>query len=93
MDDLLTGFDNIEKGVIINILDTVQFKLRKWMSIHPRLLEKIDPIDQEVINSVRTLGLCWKPKTDKLSFVVKPFEAAITNTKRNILSAISKCID
>lgn len=41
---------------------------------------------------VKTLGIGWNPKTDKLKFVVKDLQLSVF-TKRNILSRLAMLYD
>ncbi|GBP97209.1 hypothetical protein EVAR_67634_1 [Eumeta japonica] len=79
VDDCLSGANSItaalESQRQLNILlKEAGFKLRKWCSNHPQLLNGIAPEDQEInLNldenstcAIKTLGLIWLPKSDQL---------------------------
>lgn len=104
MDDLITGFNDLREGVqlqsqIIHILKSAKYPLRKWMSNHEDLLSNIDQDDRETVNlhdkddSIKTLGLYWKPKSDKLSYKIQQPDEELKVTKRNVLSTIAKWYD
>ncbi|XP_039309110.1 uncharacterized protein LOC105208245 [Solenopsis invicta] len=105
VDDIFGGADSIEEAKeisqqLIGICMAGGFKLRKWISNHPLVIDSI-PEDNRLktttINissdlSIHTLGLCWQPATDSFHFSVNIPESK-TLTKRTILSHIAKLYD
>ncbi|XP_075990299.1 uncharacterized protein LOC142985945 [Anticarsia gemmatalis] len=104
MDDLLHGHHNLEsakqlKYELTALLRSGGFKLRKWSSNKPELLDHEDSGDlsnktysfkhQE---STKVLGLQWQPQEDLFTFDFK-VEAPSKLTKRTLLSSISQIFD
>lgn len=81
------------------------FELRKWSSNHPSLLENLQPEQREtqlplqidMDNSVKTLGIQWHPAKDIFTsffyFSVQPNNNNKTVTKRVLLSDFAKLFD
>ncbi|XP_037825830.1 uncharacterized protein LOC119613837 [Lucilia sericata] len=105
MDDLMTGGDCIEslkrvRENIDNILMEYGMPLRKWCTNEKVLLQGIDPsyiendlnIESNNLNSVKTLGIVWNPKTDRFSLKCK-LEFHNKISKRTILSEVAKLFD
>ncbi|XP_046806059.1 uncharacterized protein LOC124419697 [Lucilia cuprina] len=105
MDDLMTGGDCIEslkrvRENIDNILMEFGMPLRKWCTNEKVLLQGIDPsfiendlnIESNSLNSVKTLGIIWNPKTDRFSLKCK-LEFHNKISKRTILSEVAKLFD
>lgn len=103
VDDLLTGCCTVEEGVkmysdLNTILNSAGFKLRKWVSNSNEILSKLNSsvshgvLDFNSNNVTRTLGLTWKPTSDNLCYEVN-VNNEIIDTKRTILSQISKIFD
>lgn len=106
MDDIMTGGDSEEECLklqrdITNILNSAKFPLRKWCSNSITILEKIERFNDDplfVLNlgdhdTVKSLGLCWKPVADvfKFNLVNNKTEAMIT--KRALLSSLNSIFD
>lgn len=103
VDDLVTGTDNINDAILLknglsDLLKKYGFKLRKWASNIPSLLDgcQADVLDHRIIEDEvrKTLGLIWKSNKDLLVYAVDDFVAQDTDpSKRNIFSFISKIFD
>ncbi|XP_055527660.1 uncharacterized protein LOC129720235 [Wyeomyia smithii] len=105
VDDLLSGAETIEKALdlqneFIQMMASGGFKLHKWASNCPALLESVPNADNEQIaffkdeKTTRTLGLTWQPRQDV--FLTKLHEIDFHNgpvTKRSIYSDIAKLYD
>lgn len=106
MDDLMTGCETQEECLqlhkeIISILDSAKLPLRKWCSNSSQVLKQIgrditDPLftldigDDETIKS---LGLSWKPCADEFRFYVTKAMDPDKVTKRTLLSDLNKIFD
>lgn len=106
MDDLMTGCKTQEECVqlhkeIISILDSAKLPLRKWCSNSSQVLKQIgrgitDPLftldigDDETIKS---LGLSWKPCADEFRFYVTKAMDPHKLTKRTLLSDLNQVFD
>lgn len=105
VDDFLGSFPSVEEAILtvqdlISLLKGGGFPLHKWCSNSKEFLSCLSSKDQ-VLNLVeffkdetmiKALGLHWCPKTD--SFVYKvTLSSKPPNTKRQILSEISKIYD
>ncbi|KAK9736284.1 hypothetical protein QE152_g12608 [Popillia japonica] len=95
VDDLITGGDSLDalqviRDKLIQLLSEGGFKLNKFASNHPSLLENIsDKDDASVIIfdktwTIKTLGLLWNSFQDAFYFQVPEINGIIT-TKRTIL--------
>lgn len=104
VDDLLTRANSLEeilkiRDETIELLKRGRFNIRQWASNHNHALdninEKILGTDCVTDNStvIKTLGLGWHAREDKLIYSVKPIENPTKLTKRNILSEIAKIFD
>lgn len=108
MDDVYTGSDSIESTIkirdqTIGALQSAGFKLHKWASNAPELLDSISSERQDanetlVLNdheTIKTLGMHWQPKADCFCYKIN-FEIDIERkswTKRSVLSNIAKLFD
>ncbi|KAJ8983230.1 hypothetical protein NQ317_005319 [Molorchus minor] len=103
VDDLLSGADKIEDAIQIanDVSRELQkgcFKLRKWVSNSPEILQGIETNDtSNIVNfgadeSTKTLGLIWNGRTDTLSYNIN-YESNKHITKRTILSETSQIFD
>ncbi|XP_055584807.1 uncharacterized protein LOC129737670 [Uranotaenia lowii] len=105
VDDIISGARSIEEAKnlvsqIRSILEKAGFKLRKWSSNNPQLLDSLTdtrdgPIPIEFIsssNSIKALGIRWSPSTDCFDFKVS-LDPTSVNTKRQLLSDASKIFD
>nr|CAI5859571.1 unnamed protein product [Callosobruchus analis] len=106
VDDLLTGADTVEGAtriseVIFKILKQGCFKLRKFHSNEPKVLDWLETDNDNLSKMVdlgereqtKTLGLMWCPKSDSLMYRVKELDSCDKVTKRTILSGSSKIFD
>lgn len=105
-DDLLTGENTIEatkelQNQLIESLKSAGMNLRKWSANNNELLKDLStdqldqPFDFKCSESRKTLGLRWTPSTDSFMFTNKIKHAPDDkgNTKRQLLSEISKIFD
>ncbi|XP_063831773.1 uncharacterized protein LOC135080978 [Ostrinia nubilalis] len=102
MDDLVYGQHNIKSSLqlcndLINLLKAGGFNLRKWRSNIPELNEgnskNSNHFNFKQAERAKTLGLSWDPQQDKLSFDMKIDQSTNEDTKRSLLSHISKLFD
>jgi len=104
IDDLLRGADTVEDAMSIakrvnDVLGRGCFPLRKWTSNDRRVIRDLPSGDScrgDVSfgddSVLKTLGLFWNPRDDRLFYSVREGEQACT-TKRYILSEISRIFD
>ncbi|XP_055633073.1 uncharacterized protein LOC129773487 [Toxorhynchites rutilus septentrionalis] len=99
MDDMMSGVNDEDEGKLLctqlrELLQSAGFRLRKWSSNSPKILESI-PVElrdeRTVLNldstsSVKTLGLKWTPASDELGFHVPTWNDDAVITKRKALS-------
>lgn len=97
VDDLLTGGNSHEELLatrerLIAVLAKGGFKLNKWCSNHPSILQGLLPTGQlqtnkTIINDniIKTLGVQWNSKLDQLTYKVN-IDKPKGITKRTILS-------
>ena len=104
MDDYLDSADTVEKAVqrakeVDDILKNGDFHLTKWLSNNSKFNAQFqqssggrDKVELGQSDAeTKILGVCWKPKTDQLTFVItKP---DLTYTKRGLLSLIAGVFD
>ncbi|XP_066139159.1 uncharacterized protein [Euwallacea fornicatus] len=107
VDDFLYGVNSIPKAVQIcadvsQILSSVGFPLRKWISNDPRIIEQsttfnaelpCHTIDLGANKTVKTLGLSWNSQEDNLTYNLAEQPAVKEYTKRAMLSIIAKIFD
>lgn len=106
VDDWLSGADTVEEAKrireeVIAILRTAGLELKKWTSNSEKILNEIPvneretqlPLQLDVDQSVKTLGLYWHPATDHFQFKVAKAPASGQLTKRILLSDVSKIFD
>ncbi|XP_065079917.1 uncharacterized protein LOC135702804 [Ochlerotatus camptorhynchus] len=110
MDDVITGADDEETATTLRVqLNTMMssggFKLRKWASNCPAVLEGIPEEDLAIRSSegivldpdpsIKTLGLTWMPVSDtlKYQFSVPSLNPDTPLTKRYVLSVIATLFD
>lgn len=106
MDDLMTGSETEEGCLrlhreIANILESAKLPLRKWCSNPSYIREQFgkgneDPffsleIDKE--DTVKSLGLCWKPVADEFRFNISKNKERRQLTKRILLSDLNRVFD
>lgn len=105
VDDMISGGNSLEEVEEIlqqttKLLEKGNFKIRKWCSNDPRILNKINEDEKEQFLKFRdgsdvtkTLGLIWDPNSDKFLFSFIPFSPLKNVTKRMVLSTIARCYD
>ncbi|XP_058837430.1 uncharacterized protein LOC131693535 [Topomyia yanbarensis] len=110
MDDVITGADEVDTALKLRkqletMMSRGRFRLRKWASNCPSVLEGIseeelairtsDGIDLDPDPTVKTLGLAWMPITDtlKFQFTIPTLDTATPLTKRYVLSVIATLFD
>ncbi|XP_062704329.1 uncharacterized protein LOC109403153 [Aedes albopictus] len=105
IDDILTGADTLEQAVrlkdeIIGLFDSGKFELHKWCSNSSEFLQTLpqDKIEKKLMvgekQSVKALGIVWKPDEDVFMLNVDPvILGKAETTKREILSSISRFFD
>lgn len=105
VDDVQTGSHSIEQAIAIRddvtgALASAGMELRKWASNTPALLESIPKnhqcsstlLDMNSDETIKTLGMCWKPSDDVFKFTIK-FDLPTTITKRTVLSTTARLFD
>ncbi|XP_011858514.1 PREDICTED: uncharacterized protein LOC105556056 [Vollenhovia emeryi] len=104
MDDLLTGADTIAdaraiRDETIALLERGGFSIRQWASNDTRV---IDDLSSNALHAnfvfnvdpaVKTLGITWNTRDDKMYYSVRPIKVTQKLTKRKILSEIAKIFD
>lgn len=104
VDDYIDGAQTIEETIslrddVIGILKAGGFNLRQCASNSPQVLEGLPDCSvnkqlQDKSNpTLKTLGMQWNSKQDKLIYTVKPIPLSTPVTKRVIFSEISKIFD
>lgn len=105
VDDVLFGADDVDsirskRDDLNHLLQKGGFRLRKWASNTPALLDDIAQDDHGLAcpksfkcdDSLKILGVVWNPASDAFQFRISKCDS-IPNTKRGILSAIAKLFD
>ena len=104
VDDLLTGSDNIKQAQeicssLLNVLQTGCFKLRKWLSNNPDVLQNISQNDVHPIleldskEQTKTLSLTWSVHSDCLMYRISSRVNSQSITKRKMLSELCQIFD
>ena len=106
VDDLLDSCETVESAQqlrrqLTDLLDKAGFKLRKWSSNEPAVIEDIPAEDRlpaleisdEGVPRIKTLGVTWEAQRDVFTFQVKLPDASKEPTKRNVLSTIAALYD
>ncbi|XP_055632558.1 uncharacterized protein LOC129773031 [Toxorhynchites rutilus septentrionalis] len=106
VDDFIPGEDSVERAIQLrHELDEIMtkggFRLRKWCSnstdvlaglpaelLATQALLKFDPE-----KTIKTLGICWEPATDRFRYDINLETGIKPTTKRNILSRIAQLYD
>ncbi|XP_029659414.1 uncharacterized protein LOC115233245 [Formica exsecta] len=104
VDDLLTGARTIEEATdvrrkISHVLKTASFKLRKWTSNEPAIVQDV-PVKDQNRNSIdfksegqlKTLGTTWQAFSDKLTFTIRELNQTKI-TKRQVLTETAQIFD
>lgn len=105
VDDVQSGGHSIEEAAekrdqLIGALKSAGMELRKWCSNHPSILSSIPiehqslkaPLEFNVVDTVKTLGMCWQPGIDQFTFKIR-FELPTKATKRSVLSTTARLYD
>lgn len=101
MDDLLYSTNSVEEAIesrkqLDQCLGKGGFVLAKWSSNENGVLmanEMQTEIEFKEPDSTSILGLKWTPSTDMLKFKMKPYDRAITITKKSIVSEAARLYD
>ncbi|XP_045495987.1 uncharacterized protein LOC123694566 [Colias croceus] len=106
MDDLLTGCNSEEEAIDIytemnQLMSRGGFKLQKWCSNCPKLLNHIENDNQsskdtfifEVNDTIKVLGISWNKNIDKFEYTYNLPELDEPVTKRKVLSDIARLYD
>ena len=106
VDDFLSGSNSVIEAAelqdeIVKTLDKANMQLRKWVSIEPKLIERL-PTDlrgSESANlfedhaTIKTLGIVWEYSSDYFKFNLCLPKINPPMTKRELLSEIAKLFD
>ncbi|GBM99551.1 hypothetical protein AVEN_244284-1, partial [Araneus ventricosus] len=100
VDDILSGSNNLEETKalqhqLIQLLKKGGTELHKWVSNHPELLydnKNLDYVFPSDSNSVKTLGMQWRPTSDIFTFQVT-VKLKDNFSKREALSNIARLFD
>jgi len=106
MDDLMTGCDTeaecyrLQQEVSM-ILNSAKLPLRKWCSNSQAVLQCISKEEQDPLftlninddDTVKSLGLCWKPIADEFHFQITDVPENCNLTKRTLLSQLNRIFD
>ncbi|XP_044317958.1 uncharacterized protein LOC123038150 isoform X2 [Drosophila rhopaloa] len=106
VDDVLSGANSISdakelQAQVRGMMRRGSFELRKWASNCPQLLEGIplehretkEPLNFQGDETIRALGLYWKPNEDEFRFQINFDLPTGTPTKRKMLSTIARLFD
>lgn len=106
VDDLMSGAYKIDDAIEIqqqlrDLSQTGGFNLRKWACNHDALLQSIPTNDREIKTSllidfddtIKSLGIHWNPRSDEFTYQSTLDSSFIADTKRSMLSDISKLFD
>lgn len=107
VDDVLDSCETVKSAQhlrrqLSTLLAKAGFKLRKWSSNEPAVIEDAPKedrlptleLDKDILPKTKTLGVMWEAERDVFSFQVQ--QPLINNkapTKRNVLSAIASLFD
>ncbi|GBN90505.1 hypothetical protein AVEN_67660-1 [Araneus ventricosus] len=100
VDDILSGSNNLEEtkalqNQLIQLLKKGGMELHKRVSNHPELLydnKNLDYVFPSDSNSVKTLGMQWRPTSDIFTFQVT-VKLKDNFSKREVLSNIARLFD
>ncbi|XP_011877310.1 PREDICTED: uncharacterized protein LOC105567228, partial [Vollenhovia emeryi] len=104
VDDLLSGAETLKeirkiRDDIIALLKKGGFAIRQWASNNSRA---IDDLSDNALHanfvldgdySLKTLGISWSTRDDKICYTTQPIKITGMVTKRKILSEIAKLFD
>jgi len=102
MDDIMTGGDSEEECLklqqdVSSIFNSAKLPLQKWCSNSVTILKKIEGFNDDPLfvlklgdhDTIKSLGLCWNPKTDVFKFSLENNKLEAMITKRALLSALN----
>ncbi|XP_075977746.1 uncharacterized protein LOC142977620 [Anticarsia gemmatalis] len=103
MDDLMTGCQSETEVIQIykemnSLLGKGGFRLQKWTSNKMSLLEELNEasgkdLEIKMDKVTKILGLTWNRNTDEFDYSVKMSPTAAPETKRTVISEISRLYD
>lgn len=104
VDDLLTGSETIKEARILRddiiaLLARGGFTIRQWASNDERIIHDLEStalhesFTIRIDRDLKTLGITWSAKNDKLYYATRSIEITERVTKRKILSEIAKFYD
>ena len=107
VDDVLDSCETVESAQHLRrqlsaLLAMAGFKLRKWSSNEPVVIEDVPKedrlptleLDKDILPKTKTLGVMWEAERDVFTFQVQqPLVDNKAPTKRNVLSAIASLFD
>lgn len=107
VDDLMSGEPSLKEALntqqqLLELMKAGSLQLRKWSSNSQAVLDSLPPDMRETQSlltfdldpTIKTLGICWNPKTDKFLFKLAPLPAPTKPlTKRNVLSELARLFD
>ena len=107
VDDVLDSCEIVESAQhlrrqLSTLLAMAGFKLRKWSSNDPVVIEDIPKedwlptidLDKDILPKTKTLGVMWEAERDVFTFQVQqPLINNKAQTKRNVLCAIASLFD
>jgi len=104
VDDLLTGAETINKvreirDEITALLARGGFAIRQWASNDERVISdlKTEALHANFVlnvdHTLKTLGVTWNTRDDKIHYTTRPINIAERLTKRDVLSEIAKIFD
>ena len=107
VDDVLDPCETVESAQHLQcqlsaLLAMAGFKLRKWSSNEPVVIEDVPKedrlptleLDKDILPKTKTLGVMWEAERDVFTFQVQqPLVDNKAPTKRNVLSAIASLFD
>lgn len=107
VDDVMTGADSVEDALklqkdLIKMLHAGGFELKKWASNSEKILKSVPeeyreiklPMEIQLENTIKTLGMHWNTLTDSFHFKVNICDKkSETVTKRSLLSEASRLFD
>ncbi len=107
VDDVLDSCETVDEAVqlrreLLELFALGNFKLRKWSSNDPAVLNDIPVEDRlqsieireaEGSPKIKTLGVLWDAVNDVFTFCIQPPDPEMKLTKRNVLSTIATIFD
>lgn len=104
VDDLLTGAETVEEARVIRdeiiaLLARGGFNIRQWASNDERIINDLPEgalhanFVMNLDHSLKTLGITWNARDDKIQYFVHPIKNTEKITKRSILAEIAKIFD